>query len=39
VVVRHQITEALGDAAQFESQRNLLTSVAGDLPAMEQAAA
>jgi hypothetical protein len=26
VVVGHQVAEALGDAAQFESQRNLLTS-------------
>jgi hypothetical protein len=24
VVVGHQVAEALGDAAQFESQRNLL---------------
>ena len=30
VVVGHQVAEALGDAAQFESQRNLLDRRAGD---------
>jgi hypothetical protein len=29
VIVGHQVAEALGDAAQFESQRNLLKAGAG----------